>query len=478
MRTIGVLAAVIGGLLLGASTPAVASVFAGTSVSAGSSGITIGPMQINPVGHPKLCWQATGNGAPVELETCQKDLQNQQWSLTPDGVLINGIGYCLEALPGKPKGTPLFIDFASQCGGTRGQVWTYNGSTGQLSSPGTCAAVGGKLETGAQIVRALSCARGLRWSLGYSSVTLAAGRGSGPAGGSFSASVTVANAATAQPAYGTAVTLAVPKTLTATALTASGGAAGFRCATATATCTGTLPAGSSGQVTVSGQLPSGSAPGDSYTLTAKITVTGTSQQSGTKRTTASVKVVVGAAAPASATEGRFVPLSMPLLALIVGLLILGGGLLLGLAARRRPGHRKRGFDSSRAFDDTHPYRLPPIYSVTRPRETQAARAAPPLRDDPPSSEPQPPTDARPPRGERPVYDAPSLPVDPPAYEAWPSHDDQPAFEAPRPRDGNLLEDTRVDDVRPSYEGRRRRSGADPISASQAGARSGRHAANR
>ena len=129
MRTIGVLAAVIGGLLLGASAPAVASVSAGTSVSAGSSGTTIGPMQISPLGHPKLCWQATGNGAPVELETCQQDLQNQQWSLTPNGVLINGIGYCLEALPGKPHGTPLFVDFASQCGGSRGQVWTYNGST-------------------------------------------------------------------------------------------------------------------------------------------------------------------------------------------------------------------------------------------------------------------------------------------------------------------------------------------------------------
>ncbi len=438
----------IGGLLLGASAPAIAS------VSAGSSGTTIGPMQINPVGHPKLCWQASGNGAPVELETCQNDLQNQQWSLTPNGVLINGIGYCLEALPGKPKGTPLFIDFASQCGGTRGQVWTYDGSTGQLSSPGTCAVVGGKLETGAQIVRASSCARGLRWSLGYSSVTLAAGRGSGPAGGSFSASVTVANAASAQPAYGTGVAFALPKTLTATALTASGGAAGFRCAAATATCTGTLPAGSSGQVTVSGQLPSGSVPGDSYTLTAKTTVTGTVSAA---RHQAHHRFGQGpgrGGRPGAAPEGRFVPLSMPLLALIVGLLILGGGLLVGLAARRRPGRRKRGFDSSRAFDDTRPCRLPPIYSVTRPREAQPAREAPPLRHDQPSREPQPPSDARPPR------------------------DDQRAFEAPRPRDGNFLEDTRVDDVRPSYEGRRRRSGPDPISGPQPAARSGRHAANR
>ena len=78
----------LGALLLSA-TPASAS-----------SGTTIGPAQINLVGHPHLCWQATGNGAPILLETCDPAVQAQQWSLTPDGVLMNGIGYCLEARAG------------------------------------------------------------------------------------------------------------------------------------------------------------------------------------------------------------------------------------------------------------------------------------------------------------------------------------------------------------------------------------------
>jgi len=42
----------LSGLVLGGGGPASAS-----------GGTTVGPMQINPVGHPRLCWQATGNGA-------------------------------------------------------------------------------------------------------------------------------------------------------------------------------------------------------------------------------------------------------------------------------------------------------------------------------------------------------------------------------------------------------------------------------
>ena len=63
LRAVAVLAIVISGLLLGGGAPA----------SAGG-GATIGPVQINPVGHPHLCWQATGNGAPILLEACDPAL--------------------------------------------------------------------------------------------------------------------------------------------------------------------------------------------------------------------------------------------------------------------------------------------------------------------------------------------------------------------------------------------------------------------
>lgn len=186
MKAIGVLALMIFGLMLGAAAPASASTIAGTG-----SGTTIGPMQINPIGHPHLCWQAFGNGAPIQLERCDSDIQNQVWSLTPNGVLMNGIGYCLEALPGQPHGTPLYVDFADQCGGTNGQAWTYTGSKGQLSSPGTatgtgtCVGLGGSASAGTNVVRA-SCGHGPRWSFGFSAVTLAAGTGSGAVGDSYS----------------------------------------------------------------------------------------------------------------------------------------------------------------------------------------------------------------------------------------------------------------------------------------------------
>jgi hypothetical protein len=71
--------------------------FALSAASARAAGPTIGPVQINPVGHPRLCWQAGGNGSGVTLERCDPALQGQQWSLTSDGVVMNGNGYCLEA---------------------------------------------------------------------------------------------------------------------------------------------------------------------------------------------------------------------------------------------------------------------------------------------------------------------------------------------------------------------------------------------
>jgi hypothetical protein len=317
-----VLATVMSGFLLGGGVPAQAG-----------GGTTIGPVQINPVGHPHLCWQATGNGAPVLLETCDSALQNQQWSLTPDGVMMNGIGYCLEALPGQPAGVPLYVDFADQCGGSHGQVWRYNGTTGRLFSQGTCAVLGGAVSPGTEIVRR-PCSRGPRWSIGYSAVTLRPGTGSGPAGGMFGASVIVANAASAQTAYGVTVTFGPLGGLNAAGLRPP---SGWRCDLRTLTCTGTLPAGASGQIDISGRLPADARSGRSYTLTARARVAGTSQlpgQADKVLKTVTVPVSVHPAAPVAAGAGPSA--SVYFLAGIVALLLVGGGLLTGLTLRRRP----------------------------------------------------------------------------------------------------------------------------------------------
>jgi hypothetical protein len=320
----------------------------GAVPASASSGTTIGPVQINPVGHPHLCWQATGNGAPILLESCDPAIEAQQWSLTPDGVLMNGIGYCLEARSGQPAGVPLFIDFASQCGGSRGQVWQYSGTTGHLSSLDTCAGLAGRVSAGIAVVRR-ACPGGPRWSIGYSVVTLRPGTGSGAVGGAFDTSVTVANAATAQTAYGVTVEFGLLRGLDYTGVHATGGASGWRCDRPTLTCTGTLRAGASGRIYLSGSLPTDARPGRSYTLTARAMVGGTSQLPGTGSKTVPATVAVHAAPPAPAGTGS--SFALPLLAGIVTVLLLGGGLLVGFTLRRRParaagtpayqGHRRR-----------------------------------------------------------------------------------------------------------------------------------------
>jgi hypothetical protein len=327
LRAIAVLATVISALLFGGGVPA----FAG-------GGTTMGPVQINPVGHPHLCWQATGNGAPILLETCDSALQAQQWSLTPDGVMMSGIGYCLEALPGQPDGVPLYIDFAGQCGGSRGQVWRYDGPTGRLVGLGACAALGGPSSPGTQVVRS-SCSRGPRWSIGYSAVTLRPGTGSGLVGGVFDASVTVADAASAQTAYEVRVAFGLPRGLSVTGLSvtglhAVGGTSGWRCDQPALTCTGILVAGASDGIDISGSLPATARPGRSYTLTARAVVGGTSQLPGTADKTVPVRISVHPAASAAGEPG---PSSgLVLLAVAVGAFLLGGGLLVGLTLRRRP----------------------------------------------------------------------------------------------------------------------------------------------
>jgi hypothetical protein len=224
---------------------------------------------------------------------------------------MNGNGYCLEAGPA----AALYIDFAGQCAGTghpgRGQVWQYR--AGQLASAGTgaCAGPGRTVASGAPVVRR-ACSSlgpaGAPWSIGYSAVTVAPGPGGGPAGGAFTASVTVANAASAQAAYGVAVTFTLPPPLAATALRITGritGPSGWTCDVRTLTCAGTLPSGASRRVAITGHLPAAARPGTSYTVRARAAVTGTSQRRGTPRTaTTSLRVPVHPAAPRPAAGIR------------------------------------------------------------------------------------------------------------------------------------------------------------------------------
>ena len=138
--------------LLGVFAVLVIMVSAGPLSARASGGTTIGPVPISVLGHPRLCWQAGGNGSAVTLEHCDRMLQGQQWSLTPDGVLMNGNGYCLEAIPGGP----LLVDFAGQCAGSPSQTWHYR--SGRLAGLETCAAVAAPPVPGAEIVGS-SCSR-------------------------------------------------------------------------------------------------------------------------------------------------------------------------------------------------------------------------------------------------------------------------------------------------------------------------------
>jgi len=77
----------------------------------------------------------------------------------------------------------------------------------------------------------------------------------------------------------------------------------------TLTCTGTLMAGATGRIYVSGSLPANARPGRLYTLTARAVVAGTSQLPGTASKTVSATVAVRAAPPAPAGAGS--PSALP-----------------------------------------------------------------------------------------------------------------------------------------------------------------------
>ena len=334
-------------------------------------------MQISALGHPRLCWEAGGNGSGVTLEHCDRVLQGQQWSLTPNGVLMNGNGYCLEAVPGRP----LFIDFAAQCAGTPGQTWHYRSSHLTSPVPGTTAASGTSATAPAPVPPPPA-----RWC--------PAPRSSGaPAPSRLRLAWCPAGAsATAPSPWRLAVAAARPAGLrrpghrrqrrlrpgrlrrlrhphpppgvAASTLRATPGpsptrhrppryvhlrhvnshglesgssrpgssvsgpsGSGLRCNVRTLSCTGTLPPGASRQITLTGPVPAAIRPGDSYPLRVHASVTGTAQRSRTARTTASVTVTVGPAAPQPRSP-------LPLIA-GAAVLLLAGSLLILITRRTR-----------------------------------------------------------------------------------------------------------------------------------------------
>src|SRR4029077_20063017 len=139
----------------------------------------------------------------------------------------------------------------------------------------------------------------------------------------FTASVTVADAASAQAAYGVAVTFSLPPHLSASGLHVTG-AAGWTCDVRRVTCTGTLPAGASGRVAVTGRLGA-TRPGGPYTVRARAAVTGTSQRPGAHSiTSASMTLTVRPAPPGPASPIR----SALILIVAAAVLLLAGALLI------------------------------------------------------------------------------------------------------------------------------------------------------
>jgi hypothetical protein len=128
----------------------------------------VGPLPIRAQARPDLCWQAAGNGSPVTLAHCGS-ANGQLWTLTSNGVLMNGNGYCLQDGPAAAGG--LLVGFGGQCDGETGQLWAYHDATGQLVSAaptggtGSCAVLTGPLAPGTPVVSG-TCAGGTGWSFG------------------------------------------------------------------------------------------------------------------------------------------------------------------------------------------------------------------------------------------------------------------------------------------------------------------------
>jgi Ricin-type beta-trefoil lectin domain len=244
-------------------------------------GLPVGPVKISPLGHPRLCWMAWGNGSPVTLESCDTTLQGEQWTFTSNGVVMNGNGYCLQnggsAQPGSPAADSLYLSFSGQCAGSAAsQHWTFGGVTGAIENPPghLCAFVqGGALVPGATIT-ARRCGHAgspVRWSQGTSDLTLSSARPGamragqpGLRGGTgtdraFTATVAVSNAAKAMTAYAATVTVRAPAGLTVTKLTGTEALSGWSCLVRELRCRGNLPGDSSGTITIAGTVSTNTA---------------------------------------------------------------------------------------------------------------------------------------------------------------------------------------------------------------------------
>ncbi|MGH3160045.1 MAG: hypothetical protein ACRDNF_26205 [Streptosporangiaceae bacterium] len=363
-----------GGALLAGTIVLALSVMAG-GTGAGASGasvvqtggLPVGPVQISPLGHPRLCWEAWGNGSPVTLQPCDSPLQGLEWTFTDNGVLMNGNGYCLQnggpVQPGSPAVDSLYLSFSGQCAGAASQEWPFSGATGAIeNSPAhVCAYVrGGALVAGATIVgrRCGSAGSWSAWSQGVSDLTLSAShpltgantpatKATGGAGGTgpqqaFTAQVTVSNGAKAMTAYTASVFVRPPDGLAVTKLTGAGALAGWTCAPRALRCQGDLPGASSGAITITGTVsartasPAGrDSPAAGHLIAAHATVAGTNQAPQATLTAAvRVRVYTIAAVATPASTGLRVG-SIATFGVILAGLLLALGIVLAVIGRRR-----------------------------------------------------------------------------------------------------------------------------------------------
>jgi hypothetical protein len=158
----------IGGVAAAGVTAIVTGLPVAAAATVASPG-PAGPYPVHAAASPGLCWQAAGNGSPVTLETCDQTVQGQQWTLTGNGVFMNGNGYCLEA----GTGDRLYLGFDGQCGGTaRSQQWAFRDGQWHRRATAVCAAPAGSLAPGTAIV-AGACDRA-SWSFGASAAAASA----------------------------------------------------------------------------------------------------------------------------------------------------------------------------------------------------------------------------------------------------------------------------------------------------------------
>lgn len=331
----------------GAAPAARAAVRQGASAPAG-------PAPISPLHHPRLCWEAWGNGSPVTLEACDTTLQGQQWTFTGD-VLMNGNGYCLQnggsATAGAKPGQ-LYLSFSGQCGGTASQRWAFTGPGSQVrnAAAGICAYAQGGLVRGVALV-GRPCGTGPgsgTWSQGTSAVMLSAPRHAAPAASApaasapaaagsraFTAQVTLSNAARAMTAYGVSVSVRAASGLRVTRLTAAGGLTGWTCTARALQCRGNLPGGGRGEITVAGSV-TGHPAADAVTVRAAVARTNQPRRHGlSTRVPAHVYTV---AASAAGQGGGHTPGTdrAVLFAVIAAGLLLIVGVVLAAVTRRRP----------------------------------------------------------------------------------------------------------------------------------------------